>query len=456
MREIRESADGRSNEAPLGGAERRLFTSMASAQFRWLFVSNTIFFLAMGGQQVLRSWLVFDLTGSELALGLISAVVAVPMLVISPLGGAAADRFDRRALIAAGQAAVVLSEVAILVLLYTGALHFWHLLVLAGIMGSVFPFIMPARQAIVADVVGRRRLTNAMALNMAAVNTTRILGPAAAGFLIGAIGVGPSYGINAGLYLAALAALLVGVRSSRAAAQSTLGVWARVAEGFRYVVRERLVGLLLVFGLLPMFLVMPFQSLLVVFAEDIWEKGPQGLGILSAASGLGGVVGAIYVAWLGNSGGRLRTMLSSSVACGLLLFAFALSPSFLLAVPLVFAASVAVNVYSALNNTAIQVLIPDEVRGRVSSFLMMSFSLPLLGVLPISAVAESVGAPAAVAGASVLAALASVSFYASSPTLRSLDRQLERCAAAAEATPVAGVTAAPGPAPAAPEGPRGG
>jgi MFS family permease len=405
---------------PSGG----VFTSFDSSQFRWLFLSNTIFFLAMGGQQVLRSWLVFDLTGSELALGLISAVVAVPMLIISPLGGAVADRFDRRTLIAAGQATVVLSEGVVLTLYLTGILQFWHLLVLAGIMGSVFPFIMPARQAIVADVVGRGRLTNAMALNMAAVNTTRILGPAAAGFLIGAIGLGASYGINAALYFVALTTLLFGVHSSRAQKTGGESVWERVGEGFRYVARERLVGVLLFFGLVPMFLVLPFQSLLVVFAQDIWAAGPQGLGILSASSGLGGVAGAIYVAWRGNSGGRLRTMLFSAVASGALLFGFALSPSFALGVPLVFAASMFVNVFSALNNTAIQVLIPNEVRGRVSSFLMMSFSLPLLGVLPISAVAEHFGAPRAVAGAAILAALASLVFYALSPTLRTLDRAL--------------------------------
>ena len=407
-------------------------SSFESSQFRWLFFSNTIFFLGMGGQQVLRAWLVFQLTGSELALGWISAVVGIPMLLIAPIGGAIADRVDRRNLIAIGQATVVVSELLILVLYLTDELRFWHILVLAFIMGTVFPFIMPARQAIVANVVGRARLTNAMALNMAAVSVTRVVGPAAAGFLIGATGIGIAYGINVALYTLALT-FMAGVESAppEDADHEAGSLTRNITEGFAYVRDHRLVMVLLFFGLVPMFLAMPFQNLLVVFTENIWNAGAQGLGILSAISGVGGVVGAVVVAARSESPRRLRAMMLSAVGFGGFLFLFAISPSYLVALPLAFLANVFVSLYSALNNTAIQLLVPDRVRGRVSSFLMMSFSLPLLGTLPVSAVAEVAGAPVAVAGASVLAVLIAFAFYAFSPALRRMDLSLAKAKRAA-------------------------
>jgi MFS family permease len=411
---------------PPASGRRRVLTSLEVPQFRWLFASNTTFFLAMGGQQVLRSWLVFQITGSELALGWVSALVALPMLFIAPIGGAMADRVDRRRVVAGGQLIVVLGELTILALLLTDRLQYWHLLVMAGIMGTSFPFIMPARQAIIADVVGRARMSNAMALNMAAVNTTRVVGPAVAGFAIGAIGVTRAYAVNVVLYIAALTCI-AGLRSAKPALGQKRGTMRQsVNEGLRYILHDRLMLVLLFFGLVPMFLVMPFQNLLVVFTEQVWHVGPEILGLLSASAGAGGLVGAVLVAWRSESKGRLRSMMLAAFAFSFFLFLFALSPWYLLAMPLVFLANVFANYYSALNNIAIQMLVPDEVRGRVSSFLMMSFSLPLLGTLPVAAVAELVGAPAAVAGASVIAVLVALVFYVASPSLRGMDERLRR------------------------------
>jgi MFS family permease len=194
-----------------------------------------------------------------------------------------------------------------------------------------------------------------------------------------------------------------------------------MAEGFRYVQENRLVLVLLFFGLVPMFLVMPFQTLLVVFAEEIWEVGPRGFGLLSGAAGVGGVVGAAFVAWRSNSSRRLRLMMGSVFAFGSLMMGFALSPWFWLGLPLMLAGSAFQAIYTTLNNTAIHVLIPDSVRGRVSGFLTMSFSLPMLGAVPISALAEVWGAPLAVGLASLLAVVVAILFYLLSPDLRRMD-----------------------------------
>ncbi len=405
---------------------RGALSALENRQYRWLFASNVAFFLAMGAQQIARSWLAFKLTQSELALGLISFAVAVPLLLMAPFGGVIADRRERRSLIVGGQLAVVVSELTIVVLLLTDSLRFWHLLAAAGLMGCAFPFIMPARQAIVANIAGKSGLTNAMALNMAGMNATRVVGPALGGFLIGVVDVAGTYVVGILLYATALGCMLGVGRAHPEGIARQVSIGRNLVEGFRYMGEHRLLLILLLFGLIPMFLAMPFQTLLVVFADEIWNVGSSGLGLLSAIAGVGGVIGSMYVAWRSDSHRRARIMLGSMLGFGSFLLLFALSPWFLLALPLILLANVFASIYGTLNNTAIQLLIPDRVRGRISSFLMMSFSLPLLGTLPMSAVAEVWGAPSAVVLAAVLALVVAVVFFAASPALRNMDAAVRR------------------------------
>src|SRR6188768_3735599 len=140
------------------------FGALKNDQFRWLYGSNLMFFFAMNGLMIVRSILAYDLTGSELALGAVNLMIAVPLLLISPFGGVIADRVERRKLILTGQSLLLLNETVVLALLLTDRLEFWHLMVAVFFIGCLFPFIMPARQAIVANIVGRQGLGNAMAL----------------------------------------------------------------------------------------------------------------------------------------------------------------------------------------------------------------------------------------------------------------------------------------------------
>ncbi len=402
---------------------RAALSSLENRQYRWLFASNTVFFFAMQGQWLVRSWLAYELTGSELALGGVSFAVALPMTVIAPFGGVIADRLERRNLIAIGQAVLIASELTVLALLAAGWLRFWHLMTLAAVMGTVFPFIMPARQALVVNVVGKRELTNAMALSMGGMNAARVAAPALAGVLISAIGLERTYAFGASLYAIALACLLRVPRSptQRQGGKSMIG---DIGEGLRYMLDHRVILVLLLFGLMPMFLAMPFQTLLPVFAKDIWQVGSQGFGVLNAAGGVGGRIGSIWVASRAESEKRLRSMMVSVLLFCAFLTVFAQSPWFLIALPLAIVANVFSSVFGTLNNTAVQLLIPDHVRGRISGFLMMSFGLPMLGTLPMSAVAEGFGAPAAVALAALLAAGTALLFYLFSASLRNLDQSV--------------------------------
>jgi MFS family permease len=406
------------------GGWRHATASLTEPQFRRIFMSNLSFFLAMGGQGIVRPWLAYQLTDSAMALGYVSAAVALPMLFLAPFGGVLADRMERRRLIMTAQSLAIASECIALALLLTNRLEFWHLVVTAAMMGCAFPLIMPARQAIVVNIVGKSGLGAAVALNMAGVNVTRVLGPAIAGFLIPIIEVTGVYMMNLTLYGFALLAMTRVHRVRPPANVRETSIAKNMADGFRYVWSNRLILVLLAYGLVPMFLAMPFQALLVVFAEDVWQVGSVGLGTLNAAAGIGAVAGSVLVATRAGDAGRLRLMMLSVVAFGFLLAAFAGSPWFWPAVGLVFAANIFASIFGTLNNTAIQLLIPDAVRGRISSFLMMSFSLPLLGTLPVSAAAERFGAPLAVGVASILAVVAAFAFYVFSRNLRALDERV--------------------------------
>jgi MFS family permease len=402
----------------------------AIPEFRWLYAGNFAFFLAMGSQAVVRQALAYDLTGSKVALGTVAMISALPMFVLAPIGGGLADRIDRRKVILGGQCAVVLAELVMLTLLWTDRLRFVHLIVLSAAMGGVFPFVMPSRQAIVANLVGRQRLATAMALTMAAINTSRVVGPALGGFLLHGLGAKLTYTFGTLLY--ALAVLFT-LRISPSRAEPHLrarSIWASVREGVHYIRSQPLLIALLFFGLVPPFLAMPFQSMLVVFAREVWHTGDAGFGMLSAAVGLGGILGSALVALRGDAHDRARRQLASMTGFGVLLGAFAYSPRFWPAVALLVLANACAQMFQTLNNTAIHLLIPDAMRGRVSAFLLMSFSLPMLGALPLGAAAEEFGVRAAIAGACGLAVAFGWTFFALSPGLRGLDASVRQAMAA--------------------------
>ncbi|MCC6381969.1 MAG: MFS transporter [Dehalococcoidia bacterium] len=413
----------RSFEAQAGAhGWRAAFASLEHRQFRWMYASNLAFFFAMNGQFVVRSYLAFKLTDNAFSLGLVNLAVAVPLLLISPFGGVVSDRVEKRRLIMAGQALVVVNELAVLVLLVTDLLRFWHLLAAVFVMGCLFPFMMPARSSIVSNIVGRQGLANAMALQFGGINAARVVGPVTAGLMIAVVGLRWMYAIAVVLYGVALLAMSRIDRAPPADGAGDRTVWGELGEGVSYVWNDRPVRALMSLALVPILLAMPFQALLVVFAEDVWKVGGGGLGVLQAAAGVGGILGSVFVAWRGDSPRKLRMMVVSLLAFAGTLMLFAISPWFLLALPLVLASDVFASVFNTVNNTAIQVIIPDHVRGRVMSLMMMTFGLTPLGLLPVSALAEAMGAPFAVAVSAGLTAVATLAFLFWSRSLREVDQ----------------------------------
>ncbi len=428
---------------PGGGGWQAATASLHYPQFRWMYASNVAFFFAMNGQFVVRSILAYRLTDNNAsALGLVSLAVALPMLVISPFGGVVADRVERRKLIIIAQSALLSTEVVILFLLITDRLEFWHLVAVVFFMGVIFPFNFPARQAIVANIVGREGLSNAMALNMGGMNAARVAAPALAGMLVSMIGLKGTYGFAVALYVVAIFAMTRIHRSPPDPDREKKSVLTDLGDGFRYVRDDHPVRALMALSLIPILLAMPFQTLLVVFATDVWDVGNLGLGFLQAFAGLGGIIGSVYVAWRGETRKKLRLMMATLLAFAGTLFLFAISPWFLLALPVVLISDIFASIFSTVNSTAINLIIPDAVRGRVMSLMMMTFGLTPLGTVPVAAAAQAWGAPAAVAGASVMTALLAVAFYFLSPSLKQVDA-IAREAFEREPSPQSGRQGAP-------------
>jgi predicted MFS family arabinose efflux permease len=371
-------------------------------EFRWLFFGNVGFFFAMNGQVLTRTILAWDLTGLAQSLAYINLVVAVPMIFVSMIGGAITDRVERRQLIIVGQSLITANEIFILSLLVTGHLEFWHLLCTAFVAGCAFPFIMPARMAITVNVVGPDRIQSAMAISSGAMNLSRVAGPAIAGIIISQYSIVAAYIVSTLLYGSAVFCMFFVKRNT--AVQPEGGkkpLLADIIYGFQYIKSNKPVMVCLFFGLVPMFLAMPFQNLLVMLVEQNWQAGESGLGILMGAGGVGGVLGAIWIARRGDKSERLRLMVVTVIGFALFLAVFTQTSNFYLALVPLILANLCASAFQTVNNATVQILVDDNVRGRMSSFMMMSFGLTPLGVFPMAIAADHFGAAYAILGACI-------------------------------------------------------
>jgi len=290
-------------------------------------------------------------------------------------------------------------------------------------MGVLFPFVMPTRTAMIYGLVGREKLGNAMALQAATMNVARILRPASVGMLIPLITLEGAYVASISLYLVSTFAILK-LPPSHPEQHSGKSLLKDMSYSFTYVAQHRDILLCLLFGIFPLLLAMPLYSMLVVFSEEIWMQGEAGLGMLMATVGVGGITGSLVVARMGDHDRRTLWMVASALLFGLLVAAFSLSPSFYLALVLLLGANLFSNISQTLNNTLIQLLAHNEVRGRMSSLMMLSLGLTPLGVLPVALAAERYGIAWTMFGGCLILIAIILALYFTSPTLRGLDAKL--------------------------------
>lgn len=434
------------NKQPRKPRWGKSFAALENVEFRWLLASNTAFFLALNGQMLTRSVLAWEITQQEMALAYINAAFAIPMLFFSFVGGALCDRFERRRLILIGQATLIINELIILTLLIFDSLSFAHLIVAGVVGGIMIPIIMPARTAIVFNTAGPRRLGNAMALGSGMMNISRVVGPALMGSIISFSSPVGAYAMASALFIIAFACLF-GVSkkpvAKTAAHLSTMeqansphtpefetiapkpSFLADILAGFHYIRTHPAVLTCLIFGFFPLALALPFQNLLILFADDVWQVGEQGLGTMMAVAGLGGVLGSIWVASRGESAKRQKMMVRNVLLFAGLLIVFCFSSNFYWALVALLIANACIGSALTLNNTTLQLLTHDEHRGRVSSFMMLTFGIAPLCVFPLAWATQHIGVAQTIAIASMVLIAAILVLYATNPTLRKLDAQVK-------------------------------
>ncbi len=259
-------------------------------------------FFATAGQwiqQATLGWVVYEVTRSPGLLGAVLGVRAIPMLLLAPLSGLVADRFDRRYALAAAQALMALICASLSLLLALDAVQAWHLFAFSILSGVSAVFDRTLRSTLVFTSVPRAEAANAVALNSIAFSVTRAVGPSVAGFLIGAMGAASNFAIQSALYIGVvLAALSVSAPPPRPSGKAAVSAWMGMKEGVRFAMTDPVARVMVVLGLVPPLLLIPcFSALMPIFAADVFKSGPEGLGVMLSAVGAGGILGGVAAAW---------------------------------------------------------------------------------------------------------------------------------------------------------------
>ena len=396
--------------------------SLRLRNYRLYFFGQLISLIGSWMQTTAQQWLVYQLTGSELSLGAVTFASFIPVLVLSLGMGVIVDRVERRRLLVITQTLFMITAAALAVLTLTGVIEYWHIILLALLTGFGNALDMPARQAFNIDLVERDDVLNAIALNSSVFNGARIIGPAIGGAVVAAVGAGPAFGLNAVSFLAVIGALLM-MRLPPFTPPERRGTgWHELRQGLAYLVHNRtvlgLVSMVAAFNLVGF----PYVVLLPVFAAEVLGTGAAGLGELLAAQGVGALVGALGLAFLGDRQAKGPMILANRAMLPVAILLVGLSKT-----PSISMLGLALGGYAQINqlamtNTLIQLAVPDELRGRVVS----TYTWALGGFWPLGSLltgwmAERMGSADAVlalAGISALIALAGRAIF---PEVRQME-----------------------------------
>lgn len=377
---------------------RRTFAALAHRNYRLMWTGTLVSHTGDWMDQVALNWLVISTSGSPFDLALVNLCRGLPILLFTLVGGAMADRFERRRLMMVTQSCAMALAFVLAAMVLAGTVSLLLVAAVATARGIVVSFNLPARHSLVPALVPREDLANAVALNAMTQNVTKIVGPALAGLIIATLGTGACFLINGISFLAVLWTLhAVRVPETAPAAEEVLPLRRSIAEGLRYVRDDRAVLLLVLVALVPTFFGQPYMTLLAVFAHSVHEVGPEGLGLLTSSAAAGAVAGGLLLAGRSRGAASGRAMLAYLGGFGAMLCAFALNPVWLLAPVLLVGVGMMQIAYSATNNTILQMRVPDRMRGRVMSILLLNRGLVQLGAAFAGTLSGFVGAPTAVA-----------------------------------------------------------
>jgi MFS family permease len=394
--------------------------------FRLFFAGQSISLIGTWMTRVATSWLVYRLTGSAWLLGVVGFAGQIPTLVLAPFAGVLVDRLDRRNLLIWTQTLAALQSLAMAALTLAKIVSIHEIIWLSALQGLINAFDMPARQAFLVQMVeDKRDLSNAIALNSSIVNMARLVGPALAGFIIGIVGEGYCFAIDGVSYLAVIASLAVMHVHAPPAKPVVSSMLAQLKEGWTYVSGFRPIRtILLLFALLSL-MGMPFMVLMPIFASNVLHGGPDTLGFLLGASGVGAFISAVSLAFRKTVRGLTSMIQISAFLFGIGLICFGLSQELPLSIFLMLIVGFGMMQGMAASNTVIQTLVPEDKRGRVMSYYTMAFvGMTPFGSLLAGSLAHRLGAPNAVIITGAFCLAGAVWFSTQLKSIRSIMRPI--------------------------------
>jgi MFS family permease len=379
--------------------------------------------MAQGMQFLILGWLVLDITDSASQLGLVIFAFGLANIPFSLLGGIIADRANRLKLLILTRICVSALIFLLAFLRIADLLDIWHVYAVVFLLGTIQGLNQPARQAIVADLVERDDMMNAIALHTMVNQTGQIIGPAAAGGIIELVGIGPALLVNAGLYVSGIIFLLLITGLPRQTAARGASLLADLGAGLHCVRSTPILLTLIVMTVTLAFFALSFRQIMPAFADEVLEIGPGGSGLLLLAVGLGSLLGSLTLATLGDVRNKARLMMVAVLLVSVFLTLFAWSPwTWLSWIILFFVGMMSFGIFLPLVITLIQLNVPSELRGRVMSILGLAPAVHYLGGLPLALTANALSWPLAITGAAALSFCVAAWLGVWRPVLRNMDR----------------------------------
>jgi MFS family permease len=359
-------------------------------------------------QNVAQSWLVWHLTRSAFLLGVVGFFDSIPRLLLGALGGAITDRFDRRRLLILTQTLGMIQAFIYWFDVYFNFIAYWHILVLACLLGIVNTLNQTARQSLVNSLVPREDLPNAIALHASVFNLSRILGPSIGGLVIAMVGIAGCFFLNAVSFLALILTLVLMELPPWDASAARSGLWNEIKEGYQYLRSNSQMFAIVALSYVVATVGAPYVTFVPVFATNILHVGPTGFGLLMSAPGIGATVAALWLASLGNVMPNPFWVCALVLGYGLFLGLFAASHYFILSLILLVSVGFCFIAFRASINTSLQSVTPPHLLGRVLSFFFMDRGLWSIGGLLLGSAASMIGIKWTVEIAAVICAFAAV------------------------------------------------